>query len=547
VPIRTTPLLLPNGNGRQRHFCFIMRVEKHDTQSRGIHLDDGVFAMSSESVSPSRLVDTVRSLFARFSGKLAGSRQATRSELVRYLARELELTEEHAAHLFDHLRAEGVVVRGDEASLHPHSLAPRSQQQWAMKSESEVAQAAHRWPAQVELPLPKNSEDSTPAIDLLTRAIQSRASDIHIDPFDDEIEIRFRIDGRLEHYCRVSQEIGSQLTAQLKVIGNLDVTDPFHPQGGRLKLPPHLAEYNARISTMPVEGGDAVAIRLLTLNNIVRPLESIGLIDIDSDKVASLLKSTEGVVLVTGPTGSGKTTTVYSLVHSFDNGYRNIVSIEDPVEYRIPGFLQMAVDHKHHLTMGAGLSTLLRMDPDIILVGEILDEPTAMAAMRAASCGKYIFSTFHTRDAASLVTAFRDLNVDARSLAGNLRAILSQRLVRRLCEKCRQPRALTTSETELFALEGIDAPEQVYEPVGCEACHGTGYYERIGVFEIAFNSPDMAEAIQHGVSEREMQRLIRASGSTSLVCDGLKKVKRGITSLAEIQAMSWVELHATRN
>ncbi len=381
---------------------------------------------------------------------------------------------------------------------------------------------------------------------MLHRAIATRATDVHLEPYGDEVEVRFRIDGQMEHFCRLSHELGTALENQLKLMADLDIAEPFHPKEGRLKLPVSLSDHEARITTAHVTGGEAVAIRLQNRRQLVRPLEELGLCHRSLAHVQDLLQHGEGVVLVTGPTGSGKTTTVYSLVCALDNGQRNIVSIEDPVEFSIPSILQMEVDERHDVTFVSGLRTLLRLDPDIVLLGEIRDPKTAAVAMRAASSGKYVFSSFHTRDVASTVTGLRDLQIDSRSLAGNIRGIISQRLVRRLCVACREYRVVSDAERQIFTHHGLEPPEVTAVPTGCSACRGTGYRGRIGVFEVEANNAELMQAIEQGAPEDEVRQLLSESGGVTLIEDALLKVHDGITSLRQAQTMTWVTFSPRR-
>ena len=384
--------------------------------------------------------------------------------------------------------------------------------------------------------------DSSPALALVTRAITARASDIHIDPAGDRMGVRFRIDGQMEDYCRLSGEAGHALLTQFKLLANLNIAEPFHPKEGRLQLPAALANYEVRIAAVPVLGGEAVSLRLQHRERLARPLEELGFSAASFGLVQRMLRHGEGVVLVTGPTGSGKTTTVYSMLCALDDGRRNLVTIEDPVEYSMPSFRQLEVDLPHGVSMTSGLKTLLRLDPDVVLVGEIRDPEAAETAMRAASSGKYVFTTIHTRDVASTVTALRDLHIDNRSLAGNLTGIISQRLVRRLCRECSLAAPPSEEQTALFLANGVAPASEVRRAIGCTHCRGTGYFDRIGVFEVVVPGTEIAAAIERGVGEEELRTLICGQGTPSLQADALQKVHDGITSLDEVQAMAWVEI-----
>ncbi len=380
------------------------------------------------------------------------------------------------------------------------------------------------------------------AMALLQRAIDARATDVHIDPVDGDMEVRFRVDGRLERYCRLAHDLAHPLVTQFKVMADIDIANPFHPQEGRITLPDPLDTYEVRMTRVPVIGGESIALRLLNRQRLLRPLDRLGLSIESSARLHKMLQLGEGVVLVTGPAGSGKTTTAYSMVHSIDDGQRKIVTIEDPPEYRIAGFRQMAVDLRHNVTMTSGLRNLLRMDPDVVLVGEIRDAETAEIAMRAASSGKYVFTTLHTRDVASTITALRDLHIDNRSVAGNLTGIISQRLVRRLCTDCRQQAPLDLVHSQYFTNEGLEPPAMLPTRGGCAKCRNLGYYDRIGVFEVALPNRAIREAIEHGAAEDELRDLLRSNDTRSLLADGLIKVRDGITTLEEIRSMTWVSL-----
>jgi type II secretory ATPase GspE/PulE/Tfp pilus assembly ATPase PilB-like protein len=377
----------------------------------------------------------------------------------------------------------------------------------------------------------------------LHRAFTLRATDIHIDPSQGTgYTVRMRIDGRLEHYCDLDPDLAAHLLQQFKVLADLDIADPFNPHEGRLRLNDPTLNGQIRVTTAPVQGGQSVCLRLQSETSMFRPLGELDLLENTYDDVTKLLHRGEGLVLVTGPTGAGKTTTVYSMLRELESHehQRNIVTIEDPVEFKVPFLRQMSVNEAHGLTLDMGLRTMLRMDPDVIFVGEVRDGQTAALAMRAASSGKYVFSTLHTRDVASTVTVLRDLEVPANSLAGNLTGIVSQRLVRRLCAQCRELHNVTDAERRIFADHQLDAPAMVYRAVGCDHCRRHGYFGRIGIFEVAVADSALRELIARGASEEEIREVIRAAGVPSLSHDGLIKALAGLTSLEEVQQMRWM-------
>ena len=495
----------------------------------------------SNAPNDGQVMTAVRSLVSKFKGQLSGPTQITKTQIVVHFEKELELSESQAETLVDQLQTAGIVTRQETLSKNSPLFPGRNSQRWSINVD-EVDENLEKQLNTLAAADGSTNRDPRQSVDLMRRAISLRATDVHITPFGEEFEVRFRIDGRVEHYCRLSKDVAHQITGQLKLMAEIDITEPFEPQEGSLELPSELTEYNVRMTVTPVAGGDAVALRILHRNQILRPLDTLGLSSDRLQQFETLLGFNEGLVLVTGPSGAGKTTTLYSLVHALDDGHRNIVSIEDPIEYRLPGFVQMEVDHRHCIEMSHGLRTILRMDPDIVLLGEIRDRETAEAAMRAASTGKYVFSSFHTRDVASVVTGLRDLQVDSRSLAGSLRSIVSQRLVRQLCQSCRTPRELSHDEQHLFERHGLDAPDQLFESRGCQACHSTGFLGRTAVFEVAVFDEGLAEAIEDEVSELELRKLLRQQDVRSLAQDALDKVSNGIIDVHEVQRIAPFEL-----
>lgn len=499
--------------------------------------DDQLPATDSSNADGSQLSlsESLDGMKSRFSEEMSGARQATQSHLVRFLASALSIAEHKAERVFERLQSIGAVGRNTQAESENKPLG------WTFENRSpedpEILQIEKE-----ELSSESNSSDQELAVaeDLLRRAITARATDIHMDPFDEEVEVRFRIDGQLQHYCRLSDLVAAKTIAQLKLMGELDVAEPFEPQEGRLELPASLGEHAARVTVVPVDGGEAVAVRLLHRDRLIRPLEEMGFSPAQQTIVDRLMQCREGIVLVAGPTGSGKTTTLYSLLHALDDEHQNIVTIEDPIEFRIPSFLQIEVDEKHNVTHAKALKTVLRMDPDIVMMGEIRDADAAAIAMRAADTGSYVFSTVHARDAASMLTAMRDLHIDERSLASNLRAVISQRLVRRLCPNCKQAYPPSDDEKAEFESAAIEVPESIFIAVGCDHCKGSGYLDRIGVYEVVENSAEIASAIQSGVAEAELRKLFRSCNIASLATNGLLKVTEGVTDFEELRRMAWV-------
>lgn len=401
--------------------------------------------------------------------------------------------------------------------------------------ESQAESSAVSIPAAVS----EDELNSAPVIDLLNRAVGLRATDIHIDPVtEDEFLVRFRIDGRLEDYCRLDRFVAIRQIQQLKVLAKIDLADPFKPKAGTVRALSRLPEIEIRLTISPVPLGEALALRLASRTNLSMPLENLGLYESAQHDIEELLRKGEGLTLVTGRTGAGKTTTVYSLLSRLASEQKNIASIEDPVEYSVSFVRQMQVDERHGLTMASGLKTLLRMDPDVVFVGEIRDRETAEMAMRAASSGRMVLSTLHTRDVAATITAIRDLHIDSRSVSANLSGIINQRLIRRLCVRCCGTFVPSDSERALFLAEGIEPPETLGCARGCEACRQIGYSGRVGIFEVAINKPAIVEAIEKGLPEASLRELIRKNGVTALRHDALRKAAEGITSLEECEELS---------
>ncbi len=395
---------------------------------------------------------------------------------------------------------------------------------------------------EVEAPVePLSTQSDSQAVDLIRRARVLRATDVHVDPVDgNDFLVRMRIDGKLQKYCLLDEQVGEYLLNQLKTMASLNVSEPFIAQEGKVKLPAEFSDMEIRITTAPAVAGQAVALRLFDRENVFLPLGNLGLDEKALQSVNQMLQQGEGLVLVTGPTGSGKTTTVYSMLETLGGIDKNIVSVEDPVEFTVPFVRQINVNAKHNLTMTSGLRTILRMDPDVIFLGEIRDAEAAQITLRAANSGKYALSTLHTRDVASTITALRDMLVDDHSIAANLTGIINQRLLRRLCSHCKKPAAPTAAMQERFQAAGLTVPAEVYRPSGCEICRLTGFRGRFGVFEVALIEGSVQQAISAGENQRMLHERLRSSGVATLTTSALGQVAAGITGYDEAMSVHWL-------
>ena len=392
-------------------------------------------------------------------------------------------------------------------------------------------------PVFVEEPISLES----PALDLIDRGRRLGATDVHIDPVSDtRFTVRLRIDGRLLEYCGLEASVAQHLINRLKTLASLDITTSFRPQEGRLRLPPEIDDTEVRITTAPVAGGEAVSLRLLVRSRVFLPLEDLGFAATHLEAIRELARTAEGLVAISGPTGAGKTTLAYSMLESLASSERNMVSIEDPIEMAVPFMRQLAADEKHGLSIAAGLRAMLRMDPDVVFVGEVRDAETAQVAMQAANSGRYVVSTLHARSVASTITGLVGMGLDPRTLAANLTGVVNVRLVRRLCTVCRRAEAPTQRLREQCNEAGVGLPDEVFLPVGCEACRGTGYRGRIGLYEVTGIQERVAAAIVGRLDERAFEAELRSLGVQPLLHDALRKIAAGIVSEREATSVHWL-------
>jgi type II secretory ATPase GspE/PulE/Tfp pilus assembly ATPase PilB-like protein/nucleotide-binding universal stress UspA family protein len=502
----------------QRAPCPVLMIPLEEHNQNGDFLRKGAQVLQSEF------------------GQSFGTDDSTRQRLIDTLAAELDLDGQEANVLLDRLETAKAVVWSDKPTAEGTSAGPTCRIVVADSELAGEASESYDWdPATLA-----GGGPAAPAYDLLQRAISLRATDVHIDPAGrDELTVRFRIDGRLERYCTLDGDIGEHLIKRFKTLADLDIADPFEPQEGYLRLPDGTESVQIRVTTAPVEGGETVCLRIHEEERMFRSLDALGLSTHAAEAMKEMLHRREGLVVVAGPTGSGKTTTIYSMLQELrsEENHLLIASIEDPVELNVPFLRQMSVNEARGMTLSRGLRTILRLDPDVLFVGEIRDGETTETTMRAASSGRYVFTTLHTREVAATITAFDDLNAHRRSLSANLKGIISQRLIRRLCTRCRRRRPIRDEERRIFERHEREAPEQLWEPQGCDDCRSTGYRGRAGVFEAVIVEDTIRDAIERGASESELRETIRTAGAPSLTSDALDKVDNGISSLDEVFQM----------
>jgi type IV pilus assembly protein PilB len=382
-------------------------------------------------------------------------------------------------------------------------------------------------------------ETSAPIVRLvqlmISEAVQLRASDIHIEPFDDRVRIRYRIDGVLVERDSPPRRLLGALLSRIKILAKMDIAERRRCQDGRIKITAGGKELDLRVSMLPTNHGQSCVMRLLDKENIKVGVRQLGLSDKDFKKFKTLIKRPNGIVLVTGPTGSGKTTTLYAALNELNRPDRKIITAEDPVEYYLPGINQVEVKHSIGLNFALIIRAMLRQAPNIILVGEMRDYETASMGIQASLTGHLVFSTLHTNDAPGAVTRMVDMGVPAYLVAGSVIGILAQRLVRVICPKCKQP--YTPREQELLAA-GITA-EQVgsasfMKGRGCNHCGGSGYRGRLGLFELMMMTSKLRELAFQGANTQDLRKEAIRGGMTTLYDDGIRKVLEGITTIEEV-------------
>lgn len=364
-------------------------------------------------------------------------------------------------------------------------------------------------------------------------AAEAGASDIHFDPTEKEVKVRFRIDGVLIDYTVIPEVIRKNLIARLKIISGMDITESRLPQDGAIKTRIKNINLDMRVSSLPTNLGEKIVIRILDYSSSLNGLESLGFSPNNLKKMKDLIKEPSGIILVTGATGSGKSTTVYSLLQLLNTPEVNIVTVEDPVEMNLKGVNQIQVNSEIGLTFAEVLRSILRQDPDVIMIGEIRDDETAKIAVRASITGHLVLSTLHTNNALNTIERLRDMEVETYLLASSLNGVVSQKLARRICPHCMKKRPAIEYEKKLFKTNlGVDITELSYSE-GCEKCVG-GYKGRIAIHEVLVISQEIRDAISNGIKKEDLRKLVYTNDTTTLLQDGLKKVLEGKTTIEEI-------------
>ena len=377
--------------------------------------------------------------------------------------------------------------------------------------------------------------------EMIMDAARKRASDIHFDPTPTNLTVRIRVDGELILYANVPESVKRNLTTRIKILAGMNITESRVPQDGAIKMQVDGRDLDLRVSTLPIVYGEKIVIRLLDYSESLSKLDALGFSDTNLEKVMKAINKPNGIILVTGATGTGKSTTVYAILQHLNTVSRNIITVEDPVEMKISGVNQVQVMSEIGLTFASALRSILRQDPNVIMIGEIRDNETARIAVRASITGHLVLSTVHTNNSLTTIERLVDMDVERYLLGSALEAIISQRLCKKLCPKCRSSRPTTPYERRVFKVAlGMDIP-YIYKPVGCSSCY-QGYSGRIALHEVMLLNQDIRDAIVNNAPKEKIRDLIYQSGNTtSILDDGLIKVINGLTSFEEVLRVIDVE------
>ena len=375
---------------------------------------------------------------------------------------------------------------------------------------------------------------------IISSAVSMKASDIHIDPQEHQVIIRFRIDGKLQTERVLPKHMQSMLLARIKIMGNLNITESRMPQDGRIKVTIDFRPIDLRLSTLPTVFGEKVVMRILDLSSSLNDMTKLGFGTTNLNRFLEEIEKPNGIVLISGPTGSGKSSTLYAALNRLNSEEVNIITIEDPVEYQLEGINQIQVNTNVGLSFATGLRSNLRQDPDVVMVGEIRDKETVEIAIRASLTGHLVLSTIHTNDSVASISRLLDMGVEPFLLTASLNAIVAQRLIRRVCRDCGTMQPASEREKEIFARRGKTI-ETINRGTGCSACNMTGYRGRIAIHEVLIINAEMRDAINSDAAPTVFRDIAERSGTIFLIDDGLEKVKQGITTTEEVLRVALID------
>ncbi len=406
--------------------------------------------------------------------------------------------------------------------------------------EDVSSQAAQELELEEDLTQVRDATEDAPIVKLvnmlIAQAVDDRASDIHIEPTEHDLRIRYRIDGVLHEVMRPAKSIQAGVVSRLKIMADIDIAERRIPQDGRVNVKIGGKAIDLRVATLPTVYGEKMVMRILDKSTAVLKLSELGLLESSMQRFEESYRKPYGTILVTGPTGSGKSTTLYATLNILNEDTKNVITVEDPVEYRLPGINQIQVNNKAGLTFAAALRSILRSDPDILLVGEIRDRETAVIAVEAALTGHLVLSTLHTNDAATTPTRLVEMGIEPFLVASSLDCIVAQRLARRLCGRCKQAYQPTATELQRVGwdVESAGEPEELFRPVGCGACGKTGYRGRFGIHEVLTVTEDIERLIVGRAHSEELKKVAVAQGMATLRQVGIIQATQGVTSLSEV-------------
>ncbi len=407
-------------------------------------------------------------------------------------------------------------------------------------AESLVEEAATEADAQEEVDLHVGDADDAPIIKLvnllITQAVNDRASDIHIEPGERTLRVRYRVDGVLHEVMSPPKSVQAGITSRLKIMADINIAERRIPQDGRISLTVQGKQVDIRVATLPTVHGEKIVMRLLDKSSVLLRLQDLGFQPENFERYRKAYEKPYGAILVTGPTGSGKSTTLYATLNILNRPEVNIITVEDPVEYRLPGTNQVQTNPKAGLTFASALRSILRADPDVVLIGEIRDGETAQIAVESALTGHLVLSTLHTNDAPSALTRLTEMGIEPFLVASALDCVLAQRLARKLCDKCKEKYQPSFDELShaSFPFDTEDEFPTLFRPIGCSSCAGTGYKGRVAVHEVMLMSEEIERMVAEKASSEDMAKIARSQGMRTLREDGMEKVRQGITSIEEV-------------